>query len=187
MIKKFISSIQFFTSDLPPDLETVFKDCELIIIKKGQLLLSAGKICSHYYFVNRGALRVYYLHDGKEISNWFAFEDYFFTELESYTLEKPSMFYIEAMEDCEILALNREQMNQLLSYSFGQEYLRKVWEYAFIHLNKVIVSFQTKTAKERYEDLFRYPDFLQRTKQKDLSSMLGVTDSSLSRIRGKKK
>jgi len=74
-------------------------------------------------------------------------------------------------------------MDNFLNYPFGQEYVRKIWEYAFIHLNNIIVSFQSKSAKERYEELHDFPDFIKRIKQKDISSMLGISQYSLSRIK----
>jgi len=186
MIEKLIKNIKSIVSNLPPDFEKIFQKSYVKIIGKGVQILKEGQICSNYYFVNQGALRIYFIDDGKEISNWFAFENFFFTELESYTFQKPSKFYIEAMEDSEILIINRVQMDDFLTYSFAQEYVRKNWEYAFIHLNNVIVSFQSKSAKERYEELHDFPDFLKRIKQKDLSSMLGISQYSLSRIRNKK-
>lgn len=186
MIDKFKNSVIDITTNIPENFEEIVGDTTLKTLKKGELLLREGQTCSAYYFVNQGAFRIYFLDDGNEISNWFAFEGFFFTELESYTFEKPSRFYIEALEDCEVLVMNRAQIEHFLKYPFGQEYIRKNWEYAFIHLNNVIVSFQSKSAKERYEELYDFPDFLQRIKQKDLSSMLGISQYSLSRIRSKK-
>lgn len=157
-------------------------------VKKGNQILKAGSTCSHYYFIVHGAFRIYFLYDDKEISNWFAFEDFFFTELESYTFQTPSKFYIEAIEESDILTITRSNMEELLSkHPSWQEYLRRNWEYTFIKLVNVIASFQSKPAKERYDELFDFPDFIQRTKQKDLSSMIGVTHHSLSRLRKSKK
>ncbi len=187
MTEKIIKNIQLIVSNLPENFGNIFQKSYIKTIKKGEQILKEGQTCSNYYFVNKGALRIYFIDDGKEISNWFAFENYFFTELESYTFQKPSKFYIEAIEDAEILIINKTQMDNLLKHSFGQEYVRKNWEYAFIHLNNVIVSFQSKSAKERYDELFDYPDFIQRIKQRDLSSMIGISHYSLSRIRKKKK
>ncbi|MGB5819558.1 MAG: Crp/Fnr family transcriptional regulator [Saonia sp.] len=185
-MEKFIKHIKSVVPNIPSDCEDIFLESPIKVIRKGEQILREGQICSSYYFVNQGAFRIYFLDEGDEISNWFAFENFFFTELESYTFRKPSKFYIEAMEDCEVLIINSVQMDNFLSHAFGQEYVRKNWEYAFIHLNNVIVSFQSKSAKERYEELHDFPDFLQRIKQKDLSSMLGISQYSLSRIRNKK-
>ena len=187
MIKKLINNIKSTVPNLPSGFENIFHKSYVKTVEKGEHILKQGQTCSNYYFVNEGALRIYFIKDGKEFSNWFAFENYFFTELESYTFQKPSKFYIEAIEDCEILIINKAQMDNLLKHTFGQEYVRKNWEYAFIHLNNIIISFQSKSATERYDELFDNPVFIQRIKQKDLSSMLGISHYSLSRIKKKKK
>ena len=188
MLEKLLKNVKLVV----PGLQLSIEDLSPIVthrhIKKGDQILKAGSTCAHYYFVVNGAFRIYFLREDKEISNWFAFEDFFFTELESYTFQKPSTFYIEAIEDSDILSITRTNMEDMLSkHASWQEYLRKNWEYAFIKLTNVIVSFQSKSAKERYNELFDFPEFILRTKQKDLSSMIGITHHSLSRIRKMKK
>ncbi|MEM6525073.1 MAG: Crp/Fnr family transcriptional regulator [Bacteroidota bacterium] len=162
-----------------------FSSCfQLKNVKKGENILRMNQMCSKYYFVNNGAFRIYFLKDGNQFTHWFAFERVLFTELESYNLKQPSAYCIEAIEDSEILTISRSKMEELLlKYPLWQEFLRKNWEYAFIKVSKVIASFQSKSAKERYDELFEYSEILQRTTQRDLSSMLGITQYSLSRIR----
>ncbi len=153
-------------------------------VRKGEMILSADQTCLHYYFVNSGSFRIYFYKDGNEYTHWFALEGILFTELESYNLDKPTRYYVEALEDSEVLTISKSKMNELLSKSQAwQEYVRINWEFAFIKLSAVIASFQSKTAKERYEELYEYKELLQKTTQKDLSSMLGITQYSLSRIR----
>ncbi|MEO1033522.1 MAG: Crp/Fnr family transcriptional regulator [Bacteroidota bacterium] len=186
MTEKLIKSINKLIPNTTSEAVEIFEKSKIKTLKKGEHILREGQLCSSYYFVNNGVLRTYFLDDGIEISNWFAFENFFFTELESYTFKKPSKYYIQAIEACEVLVISRKQIDDFLKHPIGQEYVRKNWEYAFIHLNNVITSFQSKSAKERYEELLEFPDFIQRIKQKDLSSMLGISQYSLSRIRNKK-
>ncbi len=188
MIEKLLKTAKRIAPGLELSAEDLLSNVKHKQVKKGDQILKAGSTCSHYYFVVNGAFRIYFLHNENEISNWFAFEDFFFTELESYTFQKPSKFYIEAIEESDILTITRSNMEDLLSkHPSWQEYLRKNWEYTFIKLVNVIASFQSKPAKERYDELFDFPDFIQRTKQKDLSSMIGITHHSLSRLRKPKK
>ncbi len=176
-IKQTINKVDIDPAELP----AFFKYKK---IEKGEKVLSADQICSNYFYVNKGAFRIYFIKDGVQFTHWFALEGILFTELESYTLGQPTSFFIEAIEDSEILTISRVKMEKLLSkYPAWQEFLRKNWEYAFIKLSNVIASFQSKSAKERYDELFEYSELLQRTTQKDLSSMLGITQYSLSRIR----
>jgi hypothetical protein len=67
-------------------------------------------------------------------------------------------------------------MNSLLAkYPCWGELVRKTWELAFIKLSQVVLTFQTLSAKEKYEHLFNHPELIQKTKQKDLVSVPGIT------------
>ena len=166
------------------ELDTLF---ELKKLSKNQILLKTDVICKYYYFVNIGALKVTYLNDGEVITSFFAFENYFFTEFESYATGKATKYEIVAIENCEILQISKPKMDFLFNkYPIWRFFLNKTQEETIIKLIDILHQFQTKSASNRYEELFKNPDFIQRAKQKDLSSMLGITKHSLSRIRKKK-
>lgn len=155
-------------------------------LDKGETLLSFHSVCRYYYFVNKGSLRIFFLDNGQEYTSWFAFENYFFTELESYINQTFSNYSIVAIEETEILEISKTDMDNLLSkFDWWKDFLLFSQQQTIIKLTEHIGSFQSKTAKERYDELFAYPEFIQRTKQKDLSSMIGVTRHSLSRLRKK--
>lgn len=155
-------------------------------LRKNETLLSFNSKCRHYYFVNKGCLRIFSLEDGQEYTSWFAFDNYFFTELESYTHQTSSNYSIIATEETEILEIGKNDMDDLLSkFNWWKDYLLSSQQQTVLKLIEAIKSFQTQSAKERYENLFNYPDLIQRTKQKDLSTMLGISRHSLSRLRKK--
>lgn len=157
------------------------------IIEKDSYLLKAGQTCDNYYFVDNGAFKIYTIIDDKEITSWFAFKDFFFSELESYSAQSPSRFNIKALEKSTVFYISRKAMDELMDqYPRWADFVRKTWEYSFVKLQKVVLSFQTQSAEERYEDLFKYPEFIQKTKQIDLASMIGITRYSLSRLRRKR-
>lgn len=155
-------------------------------LAKGEELLHLGQVCRSYFFVSKGLLRVYFLNDGEEYTSFFAFEDYFFTEIESFLSAKASNFSIVATEKSDILLIDRDNLSLLAEkYPFWNAFLLKIHEQTQLHLIEAIHSFQIASAKERYEQLFAYPRYLQRVKQKDLSTMLGITKHTLSRLRKK--
>lgn len=186
-MEKFIRQIQNFVPEAqikPSDLEPF---CVPISLRKDDVLLSLGNVCKHYYFVNEGVLRIFYLFEGKEFTNWVAFENYFFTELESYTSGKSSQYEIVATEKTEVLKIHKDKVDFLFEhYDWWRKFLFVNHQETVLNLIKVIQSFQAQSATDRYEELFRYPAFLQKIKQKDLATMLGITRYSLSRLRGKK-
>lgn len=180
---KLESHIRRVISVKENELEDMVHSFQPITVEKNGHLIKAGQYCENYYFVESGSLRIYTETNGKEFTSWFAFEGYFFTELESYTYQCQSKYNIQAIENTTILYVSRKNMNALLEkYPAWSELLRKTWEMAFLKLSQVVLSFQSLTAKERYEHLFENPEFIQKTKQKDLASMLGITETSLSRL-----
>lgn len=171
-------------ADEASDLASYFKRTH---IKKGDTLLKLNQICRHYFYVETGALRVYFIEDGQEFTSWFAFENYFFTELESYLTTSPTKYEIVAIEACHVLEISKHNMeNLLIKYKWWQDFFVATQQQTILKLIETIKSFQTLSATDRYNDLFKHPEFLQRITQKDLSTMLGVTRYSLSRIRKNK-
>ena len=169
------------------ELMEIANSFQVKMLDKDDFLLKAGQYCDSYYFVEKGAFRIYTNVNGKEITSWFAFKDFFFTELESYSNKSQSRYYIQAIEKSSILYISSKSMDNLMDkYPKWNDFVRKTWEYTFVKLQQVILSFQAQSAKKRYEDLFSYPDFIQKTRQSDLASMIGITKSSLSRLRRRK-
>jgi len=151
------------------ELEHMVHSFQSMAIQKDGHLLKAGQYCDNYYFVETGSLRIYTTVDNLEFTNWFAFEGYFFTDLESYTYQCQTKLNVQAIENCTILYISRKNMSALLEkYPAWGELVRKTWEQAFIKLSQVVLSFQTLSAKGRYEHLSDHSEFNQKTKQKDL-------------------
>ena len=154
-------------------------------ISKGELLLSPGKACSYLAFIEQGSFRVYYydLHD-KEITTWFSFSEMVVTDLLGFYTTGKAQFYVEAMEDSVIYKINKANLENL--YHDHPAYLdfgRKFAEEALTMLMQRTMSLHTKSAEERYKELLTIPGYMQKIPLKHLASYLGITDTSLSRIR----
>jgi CRP-like cAMP-binding protein len=77
-------------------------------IKKGQVILSAGDLKSEAYFINSGLLRCFSIDEkGKEHIIQFAPEDWMISERNSSVFNEPSMFYIDAIEDTELVVVKK--------------------------------------------------------------------------------
>ena len=68
-------------------------------------------------------------------------------------------------------------------YPVLQEMMRKFWEDVIINLLERFTALQRDSAEKRYLDLLNKPDYLQNIPQKYLASFIGVTPTSLSRIK----
>ena len=153
-------------------------------VKKGDVLLTYGQVCKDLYFVNKGCLRLYYIADGVETTVWFSFEENSAIELSSFLSGKPTEYFIEAIEDTEILSLNKSQLLGLYpSYPEMESIMRSFWEDVILNLLQRFTSLQKDSAETRYLNLVNQPNYLQRIPQKYLASYIGVTPTSLSRIK----
>lgn len=169
------------------DLEPFDKYFRAFKIKKGRHLLKPDQGCNYLAFIQEGCFRVYYYDiNDKEIITWFSFEGMVITDLLGLYTTGKAQFYVEAMEDSVIYKITKQDLENL--YKQNPNYLnfgRKFAEEALTILMHRTMSLHTMSAEERYKELLQQPDFIQKVPLKYLASYLGVTDTSLSRIRKK--
>ncbi|TMI69809.1 MAG: Crp/Fnr family transcriptional regulator [Bacteroidetes bacterium] len=154
------------------------------LVKKNSYLLKEGETCKDLVFVQKGCLRLYYLKDDIEVSVWFAFQQSSAIEIYSFISENPSNYFLQAIEDSEVLCLSKTELNKLYQYQPKmQEMMRNFWEDVILNLISRFTSLQTDSAEKRYMDLLSKPGYLNSIPQKYLASFIGITPTSLSRIR----
>ena len=180
-LNKFISKYVTLSDVELEDITNKFKSK---IFKKNNYLLRQGDTCKDLVFVQKGCLRLYYLKDDIEVSVWFAFEQSSAIEIYSFISENPSNYFIQAIEDSEVLCLSKTELNKLYQYQPKmQEMMRKFWEDVILNLIVRFTALQKDSAEKRYLDLLNKPAYLEAIPQKHLASFIGVTPTSLSRIR----
>jgi CRP-like cAMP-binding protein len=165
-----------------------FLDCfHELKIKKGRHLLKPKQDCNYLAFIQQGSFRVYYYDiNDKEIITWFSFTAMVITDLLGLYTTGKAQFYIEALEDSVIYKISKRDLENLYKeYPIYREFGRKFAEEALTMLMQRTMSLHTKSAEERYKELLQIPDFMQKIPLKYIASFLGVTDTSLSRIRKK--
>lgn len=152
-------------------------------LAKDDHLIKAGQYCDHYYFVEAGSLRIYTMVDHLVVTNWFAFQGNFFTELESYTYQSQAKFNIQAIEHCSLLCISRHNMNKLLQqYPAWSELVCKTWEQAFLRLTQIVLNVQTISAKGRYEHLYNNNNgHVPKPPLVNNGTLVEIPDSSLSK------
>jgi CRP-like cAMP-binding protein len=166
------------------DLQIVLSAFEKKTFSKGTFVLSKGEIANQYFYVKSGGLRFYYGDYKDETTAWVFFEDDFLTEISSLNPQIPTRFNIEAIEQTELIVINKTEMEKLYQQiPVWQEFGRKIWEGILIRQTDHMLKFQTLSAEEMYLEFMKTPDFLQKIPLKQLASVLGITSNSLSRIR----
>ena len=158
----------------------------MVTIKKNKDLQPIGHTCKTIYFIKRGIARIYYFKDGIDITERFFFEDSIIARVESLFTGKPSRKAIQALEDAEIIAINASQLFKLYdSFPEIERLFRKIFEAAYVETVNRIEGIQFHPAEERYNALLNEaPNVLMRVPLKYVASYLGITQVSLSRIRG---
>ena len=161
---------------------------KIITVKKNTDLQPIGHTCKTIYFINKGLARIYYFKDGVDITESFAFENNIIARVESLFTGKPSRKAIQILEDAELVAINSTLLFKLYdTYPEIERLFRLIFEAAYVATVDRIESIQFHTAEERYNALMKEaPDVLKRVPLKYIASYLGITQVSLSRIRGTK-
>lgn len=169
------------------DINVIVDHLELKKLKKGDFLQKAGFITSQYYFMEKGTVRLFYKKGIEDFTVWIGTPGQIFTDLESYLSAQPSRITMEVLEDAEAYTISKNNSDRLATESNAYNtILRKTVETAFVNLSKNVMSFQSDEASERYQRLAREKDWLKKYPLKYISSFIGITQSSLSRIRAKK-
>ncbi|QKZ13685.1 Crp/Fnr family transcriptional regulator [Spirosoma sp. KUDC1026] len=156
-------------------------------IAKHDFFNFSNSVCRQVGFVLKGMFRVYYVDPKTSLEhNLYFIQEYaFLTSLKSLLTQTTCPYLIEAIEDAELLVIDRAHLQQLYTTSHGWErFGRLLAEQYFLFNQSRAESLLMQTAEERYVDLLNhYPDLLNRVSLGHISSYLGVKGPSLSRIR----
>ena len=155
-------------------------------LRKRQYFLQEGDVCKYMGFIVKGATRMFAVDDrGHEHILHFGLEDWWVGDYESFYLLTPSKYFVEALEDVDMILVTNEQLQELsCTIPAIAGMLESLNRGATIANNKRMHAAISFTAEERYEDLIRtYPHFFQRFPQNMIASYLGISPETLSRIR----
>lgn len=161
---------------------------EEVVLSKNEFLLTEGKTCRHLYFLEQGVLRGFYNLEGKEITHWFAFAPEFVTSFHGYITQQPAVESLQLLEGSVLWRIAKEKAVELMNRFHDIERLVRIaYETYYIRLEERFVNAQFKTALERYQRLLQQsPHILERVPLGYIASYLGISQETLSRIRGKR-
>lgn len=181
-IRKFIDTISpmndadwnFFSSKL-----------KKVTLEKNTALLRLGKTEKYLSFISKGIVRYFIPKENSDVTFGFLFENEFVTAFDSFLTQTPSEYEIETLTETILWQISRKDLQEVYnSTNSGNIIGRKMAENMYLRKSKRELSLLSKTAEERYLDLFLdRPRLFQEIPLKYIASYIGVTPQALSRIR----
>jgi CRP-like cAMP-binding protein len=157
-------------------------------LRKKQYILQEGDVCKFFAFVEKGALKSYSIDEkGGEHIIQFAIEGWMISDLYSFLTGEPASYNIDALEDSELVLINKAAHEELLRLSPKYEtWIRLQITGAYIAMQRRLTSIISLSLEERYTSFTNtYPEIVQRVPQHMIASFMGLTPETLSRVRKK--
>lgn len=168
------------------DLQKLAAAHEKIIYKKGDLLLKQGEVANEYAIIETGLIRSYvYDYNGNDITTNFFSDNEIVIEVSSLFQRTPSQEVIQAVTDCVCWKIDFTEFQQLYHAIPGFNEWGRAWmANQLFHFKQRSVTIFTHSAMDRYINLIaQKPQILQQAPLMQIATYLGITNSSLSRIR----
>ena len=157
-------------------------------LKRKKFLLREGEVCRYEAYVVNGCMRKYCVDEhGGDVNLQFAVEDWWISDLASFTEERPSTLNIQALEDTDVLLIRHAEKESLFKEVPAMERMfRLLVQRSLNAMQDRFISVLSKPAQQRYLDFVeRYTALLQRIPQHHIASYLGMTPEFLSKVRRK--
>ena len=174
---------------LTPEEQAFFlSKTEIRHYKAKTILQNAGQVCKEAYFVNSGLLRSFNINDNiVEHVLSFACEGWWISDMYSLLSQKPGNLFIEVLEDAEVVALSKENQEQLyLEIPKLERFFRILIENSLVANQERLMDNLSLTAEERFEKFCKkYPGLIQKVPQKQIASFIGVTPEFFSKMKAR--
>ncbi len=168
------------------DEEKIKKHFKVRNVEKNEILLNAGEVCNHLYFVVQGILRTFHLNaNGTEFTRLIRKENQFCTVLLSFLEKKSSVATIQALEKGVLLAISSEDFRTLTKESeIAQKmYTKTLEDFENFHLKRLefLTSYSPKEKTEIF--LKEYHELEPRLTDKVIASYLQITPETYCRCK----
>ncbi|MBK7232667.1 MAG: Crp/Fnr family transcriptional regulator [Saprospiraceae bacterium] len=154
--------------------------------RKGEMIVNQGDISSKYYCIETGLIRSFALsHDAQEITTGFFEKGSIAIEVSSVFLQTPNKENLQALSDVTCWEIKIEDFQRLYHAIAGFREWGQMWmTRQLLCLKTRSLSMITDSAKTRYLNFIsESQEVIRFAPLKYIASYLGITDTSLSRIR----
>jgi CRP-like cAMP-binding protein len=180
---QFLKNSNLVSQKTAEEIADTFTPKEL---KRNEFLFKEGRVCNEYFFLESGFIRAFAFDiDGNDVTTNFYSANQVVFEVSSFFNRVISKENFQAIADTEGWAITYDQLNHLFhSMHEFREFGRAILVKGFSSLKTRMLSMITESAEQRYDTLLKTnPEIFQQAALKHIASYLGITDTSLSRIR----
>ncbi len=166
-------------------VEELMKCVTLCHFPKRYQLIQENRFCKYAYFIEKGMTRSFWLVDGEEITTSFSCEGGIVFSMDELYYQKKSEEFVETLEEVEAYRIALTDLTRLFETNLEFcNWGRVIHQNEYRRLHRSHKERLTLPAKERYEEFQKqFPYVCQRTNLGFIASYLGITLSTLSRIR----
>ena len=181
-VKKFLENICPISTS---DWTFISSKLQMVRFDKKTSLIKIGAIEKYMSFLSEGIVRYYIPQEDSDLTFGFLFENQFVTAYDSFITQGPSPYQIETLTKTTMWRISYEDLQEIYIKTESGNFIgRRMAENMFLIKSKREIALLSKTAEERYLDLFKErPNLIKDIPLKYIASYIGVTPQALSRIR----
>lgn len=182
----FVAMLQNIATLSDVDIAQLRSITEEIDVAKNEIIIDSERISPYIYLLKEGCCRIYYHKEDKEVVLGFSFPGEVIISLNSYIHRQVGYEVVDCLEPSILYRIHAEKLKDLYQRSHAiANWGRRLAELETIKIEERLLQTLFKTAAEKYADLLaKHPSIIQKVKLGYIASYLGVSQVTLSRIRG---
>lgn len=184
-MKRIFFNIHKTFNTTSEEQDAIINTAQIRFLAKNELFLREGEVCKSLGFIEKGSMRLYYDSPDKEVCNDFFFENSVIGSFASFFTEMPSIVSIAAIEDCEIVLFDKNELVELIQKFPSLKRLANfILQEQFLRTEKREEALLKFSPETRFKNLLEeHPKIFKRVPLHYVASYLNITPETLSRYR----
>ncbi|HEY0297938.1 MAG TPA: Crp/Fnr family transcriptional regulator [Arachidicoccus sp.] len=185
-MKVFIEYILQFGNLNQQQIDFILKKTKELELRKDEYFSEAGKVPKYCGFIVEGVIRIcYYNNKGEEITKYFLDENSVVSDYFNFMESLVASEYLQAVTDCKLLVFSKQDWKEISDTIVDWDNIlnKMIQKFLFQKLNKKGQLIEQDATTRYLTFIEKFPTLVNRVPLSYIASYLGITQSSLSRIR----